>query len=339
MDRLNDIIVNMRFGYYGVRFEHPFLTNTDSFDSFLTFVKVKSRNGLPELYDYNRSGVLSVLKRMCELFSGQLMPEHQSNEVKELWARMISDQLRDFTGSPKSFVWPQLRGETEILFFYRCSVPDCPLAVSDDLLPVLDSSVDTQRLGFPSVSRSKIYCLSGDVDADLRGFTAICTACKAPAKETWPILPASTWILRYYKPSQVFQKQEMIDSPPNNLMEWFETKRGIFTLSYIEVRLVCGSGEENAPVHLEHCAIFYLNARYFIYDSRVSAGLLNPLDRNFTWDQVISYLGQERRILRSYWVNAVYSKVFTPSDRVAGSNPPSRNTSASTGGSCESNRS
>lgn len=329
MEVVSDYVANLH-NFCGVEWRHINFTNTCTFDAFLTFLKVKSANHLDKLVDFNRSGAVSVCKMIGKVFEDKtLSARQQSDQVKDLWARFIAPNIRDLVGTSEQRVWTPLKGETDIYFFYRCINDTCLLAVHNRCkTPDPQSVARSRELGFPFIQKSFVLYQSGSLSADIANVRAICKACKQEAEETWPIVPNHTWLLRYHKPSAaLFVPEAPPEDCPSRLDTFFDSKRGHFVLSYVELTKMYASGETHA------FALFFLNGNYWLYDGLKRLGQLTLLGKTFVWRDILNFKVGGQTPQKVVWENAIYSRVIPAEMEDVLSEPPTREASVSTAGS------
>lgn len=323
MQRTIDI-VQCRFGYNGTRFQHPRLSGTDSIDSFITFLKIKNSNGLQTLQDFERSDVLGSIKRIGAVFAGPLYPQEQCDEAKNLWSELILGNRIDLDGFTQQFVWSKILEESQIVYYFRCPNIDCMHHTEMDIQPDLSSIAAMNDLGFSRGHGHRVNYVSGDLEVDLAQYRVTCPTCQTPNIETWCFLPASTWILRYYR-----KQDDENNFAPSNLKPSINTYRGVFTLSYVEILMVVRE-RQGEPLKRHHGAIFHVSNRYFVFDPRIEQGKFFPLDLGFDWEQVLAYLQRDRNIVHIEWRSALYSKVLISADEVSSAPPSSDDSATST---------
>ena len=317
-------VVQCRFGYNGAKYQHPRLSGSDTIDAFITFIRIKHANGLQSLPDYNIDNVLAAIKRVGQAFSGPLYPQDQFDLAKSRWSEMMLNDRANLTGFTQEFVWSKILNESKIIYYFRCPKPDCMHHLDPEVLPDLSSISAMYDLGFSRAFGHRVTYVTGDLEADLVQYRVTCPSCQTPHLETWPMLPASTWLLRYYR-----KRDNESNFAPSDLRPSINTSRGIFTLSYVEFVMVVRPPGDDQALERQYGAIFHVSNRYFVYDSRVEQGSFMSLDLGFDWEQVMAYLIVERDIVTIEWNSALYSKVIELGGGAV-SDPPSSDESATT---------
>lgn len=329
MEIIDYDVVARPASFHGMDWSHPSMVNTCNFDSFLTFLKIKAQNNLCKLPDTERSGSMPIIKAIGRTCLENRTNADMSKEVKLMWAKYLrGDKLRpreDFVGSSATNVWDKLKGETDVFVFYKCSTKSCNLAVNKpDINFPRQSLTECLKTGYPYVVMSSVEHKTGDIHTDLKNMSIFCKSCKNRAIRTWPILPSTTWLLRYVKESAVLNNPMAPADPcPSQLKTKVNTGRGVFQLSYVE--LIKTYKETDKITH--QFSVFRLNGEYFLYDGQKDRGKFKSLGKTFTMDdlKIDTFAGFTTD--RICWENAIYSKRIDAAQQIPGSNPPSRENS------------